>query len=111
MSDKRFNNRIKANEVEDFFKSYGQHKDFVMIDLRPARDLREGTIPQSINMDFDEFDEEYIIDNFSKDKIYLFFCATAMRSCVIAEMFEEAGFPEVYFLEKGYRSWKNVFGI
>jgi len=110
MSDQKFNNRIMANEVEDFFNSYGQFQNLVMIDLRPARDVKEGTIPQSINVDFDEFDEEYIQENFSKDKIYLLFCATAVRSCVVAEMFEEAGYPEVYFLDKGYRSWKNVLG-
>jgi len=110
MSDQKFNNRIMATEVEDFFTAFGQNKDLVMIDLRPARDVKQGTIPTAINVDFDEFDEEYIVENFSKEKIYLLFCATAVRSCVVAEMFEEAGYPEVYFLDKGYRSWKNVLG-
>lgn len=109
MSEQKFKNRIIASQVEEFFNTYGKHKDFVMIDLRPARDLKEGTIPQAINVDFDEFDEEYITENFTKDKIYLLFCASAVRSCVISEMFLEAGYPEVYFLEKGYRSWKNAF--
>ncbi len=105
MSEQIFSERIDLKDLLGFFEVYENSDDLVIIDLRGRKDFFAGAIPEAVNVDFDELDEEYILENFTKDKTYLFYCEGMARSGIVLEMFKDAEFNKVHYLKYGYKSW------
>ncbi|MEX0281810.1 MAG: rhodanese-like domain-containing protein [Arenibacterium sp.] len=89
--------------------------DHVIVDIRDPRELkREGKIPGAFSCPRGML--EFWIDPespyhkaiFDQDKTYVFYCASAWRSALSAQMAQEMGLKPVAHLEGGFNAWKKA---
>lgn len=85
-----------------------------ILDVRTTEEYNLGTVPGSINANFDyeneEFDEEAlaVVSKLPKDLSTYVFCRTGPRSELAAAALEAMGFAEVYDVEGGYRAYQRA---
>ena len=92
-------------------------EDHVIVDLRDFRELkREGKIPGAFSCPRGmlEFwidpESPYHKDVFNQDKTYIFYCASAWRSALSAQVAQEMGLRPVAHIEGGFTAWKKAGG-
>ncbi len=82
-------------------------KNSIILDVRTAGEFQNGNIKNSINIDVMQNKSfESKIKEFDKEKTYLLYCRSGMRSAKAAALLCNLGFNHVYNLKKGYNSWK-----
>lgn len=86
--------------------------DHVFVDLRDIRELkRSGKIPSAFSCPRGmlEFwidpDSPYHKEIFNQDKTYLFYCASAWRSALSAQVAMEMGLAPVAHIAGGFTAW------
>jgi rhodanese-related sulfurtransferase len=91
--------------------------EYEFIDLRDFREIqRSGKIPGSFSCPRGmlEFwidpESPYHKEIFSKDKIFVFYCASAWRSALAAKVAKEMGLSSVCHIEGGFTNWKKSGG-
>ena len=90
-------------EFQDQFKP-----GVVIIDVRTPEEFEEGSLPNSLNIDFKN---EAFMDNIrllDKSKTYLVYCASGVSSGKALEQMKAEGFQQVYALEGGLNAWKQA---
>ena len=86
----------------------------MILDVRKAEEYGLGTVPGSVNANFDcgneEFDEEALatIAALPKELPTYVFCHNGVRSELAAEELEAMGFVDVYDVEGGYRAYQRA---
>ena len=91
--------------------------DTVIVDLRDIRELqRSGKIPGAFSCPRGmlEFwidpDSPYHKDIFNQDKKYVFYCASAWRSALSAQLAQDMGLQPVAHIEGGFGAWQKAGG-
>lgn len=90
-------------EFQDQFK-----REAVIIDVRTPEEFETGSLPNSLNIDFKNDGFKDNISILEKDKTYLLYCASGVRSASALEVMKEAGFTNVFALEGGLQAWKQA---
>lgn len=80
-------------------------EDVQIIDLRDAVDFAFGHIPKAIHIDILKSGSYQKIESLNREKAYLFYCNTGLRSNSIARIIESLGFKSVYMLKEGINDW------
>ena len=91
--------------------------EYEFIDLRDFREIqRSGKIPGSFSCPRGmlEFwidpESPYHKEIFSKDKNFVFYCASAWRSALAAKVAKEMGLSNVCHIEGGFTHWEKSGG-
>jgi rhodanese-related sulfurtransferase len=91
--------------------------DMVLVDVRDPRELEgEGRIPGAIHCPRGmlEFwidpESPYFKSAFSQDKMFLFFCASGMRSALATKTAQDMGLKPVANIIGGFNAWKQAGG-
>jgi len=88
--------------------------DTLIVDIRDIRELqREGKIPGAFHCPRGML--EFWIDpqspyhkpEFSEDKSFVFYCASAWRSALATKAAKDMGLPHVQHIEGGFGAWKQ----
>lgn len=87
-----------------FTLNFGQY-DFTVIDVRTAEEYAAGHIPGALNRDYLSPAFKNDINDFKKDRIYLVYCGTGMRSAAASRVMAELGFKYIYNMTGGYTDW------
>jgi len=89
------------------FKSMMKDKNAQVLDVRTAKEVAEGKIAGSINIDY--FSPKFMenASKLDKNKPVLIYCAAGGRSLSAAKDLKKAGFKKVYDLQNGYDGWKE----
>ncbi len=97
---------ITPQEAFSLIQEKQDTPDFVIIDVRTPEEFAKGHIEGAINIDFysQTFrDELNIID---KNKTYLIYCRSGVRSGSARDIMEEINFKEVYNMTGGITQWE-----
>lgn len=94
---------LTPQEFQDHFKL-----DAVIIDVRTPEEFTSENLPNSLNMDFKNPGFEQNISLLDKEKTYLIYCASGVRSGNAATLMIEKGFKNVYALEGGLNAWQKA---
>ncbi len=99
--------KINANKFNTGINS----TNINLIDVRTYDEFALGHIPNSINIDFNNFDEfKENIDLIDKNKATYIYCLSGGRSSKAYAYLSEKGFTNLYELDGGIMSWrKNSF--
>lgn len=99
--------KINANKFNTGINS----ANINLIDVRTYDEFALGHIPNSINIDFNNFDEfKENIDLIDKNKATYIYCLSGGRSSKAYAYLSEKGFTNLYELDGGIMSWrKNSF--
>lgn len=81
-------------------------KDVQLVDVRTPEEYKEGSIPNSQNIDFNSptFDED--INKLDKTKPVILYCKAGGRSAKCADKLLAAGFIKIFDLKGGITQWE-----
>jgi len=103
--------KLSLNPVE-FKQKINTVTGSVLLDVRTPEELQKGYLKGALNFDFKSPQFNILIEGLDKEKPYLVYCASGVRSGKAADIMREKGFREVYTLEGGLNAWKGEgFGI
>ncbi|MFZ6000697.1 MAG: rhodanese-like domain-containing protein [Bacteroidota bacterium] len=94
---------LTPQEFQDKFKP-----EAVIIDVRTPEEFTSGNLPNSLNIDFKNPEFEQNISLLDKEKTYLVYCASGVRSGKAANLMIEKGFKSVYALDGGLNAWQKA---
>jgi rhodanese-related sulfurtransferase len=84
---------------------YAGRANFIILDVRTPEEYAGGHLPFSINRDANSISFRNDIEKFAKDKMYLVYCQTGVRSAAASQVMAELGFQYIYNMTGGYASW------
>ena len=93
-------------KVEELIKS----GKYTVIDVRTKEEYDAGHIKGALNFDYynDDFEEKIEEALKDKDKPYIVYCRTGMRSLYSAEILEELGYTNVTNMKGGFLAWQSA---
>jgi len=96
---------IGVDETVELIEKNKANGDFIILDIRTPEEYEYGHLENAINIDFysDSFQQE--LARLDKNKIYLEYCMSGMRSATTLSLMKKLGFPEVYEMRGGINSW------
>lgn len=80
---------------------------FVILDVSTPEEFAERHIENATNIDYYSATFRDELDNLDKDKVYLVYCPTGMRSGASLAIMEELDFVEVYNMLGGIDAWQE----
>lgn len=92
--------------IEEWKEQLAKDDNAFILDVRTQKEVRDGYIPQSKNIDIykgQEFVDE--IEKLDKSKNYYVYCRSGKRSAQAATMMDQMGFGKTYNLEGGFMEW------
>lgn len=84
------------------------HRDAVVIDVRPAADYRQGHILNAINLPINGFANQLATLSKYKGRPIIVNCRSGAQSAVACAQLRKAGFSEVYNLQGGILAWESA---
>ncbi len=80
-----------------------------LLDVRTPREFKEGHIPGALHMDV-QATETFLkqIAALPKNKTYIVYCRSGVRSMKAAELMQQNGFRQVLNMEQGILGWKGT---
>lgn len=93
-------------KVEELIKS----GKYTVIDVRTKEEYDAGHIKGALNFDYynDDFEEKIEEALKDKDKPYIVYCRSGMRSLYSAEILEELGYTNVTDMKGGFLAWQSA---
>lgn len=93
-------------KVEELIKS----GKYTVIDVRTKEEYDAGHIQGALNFDYynDDFEEKIEAELKDKDKPYIVYCRSGMRSLYSAEILEELGYTDVTNMKGGFLAWQSA---
>jgi hydroxyacylglutathione hydrolase len=89
---------------EGFLALIEENKDAVVVDVRPAKDVKDtGMIEGAINIPFDEVESN--LDKLPKDKTIALYCNTGTKSAEVAKQLEDLGYENVVNAIEGVKEY------
>ena len=79
--------------------------DYILLDVRTVEEYEEGYIDGAKLLDFNDEHFDAALETMPKDRKYLVYCASGVRSKATMEKMKELGFTHVLELDKGYNDW------
>jgi phage shock protein E len=96
---------VSVTEAYAIFSLNAGHFDFTIIDVRTPEEYAGGHLPGALNRDYSSPAFKDDINNFDKDRIYLIYCQTGVRSAAASQVMAELGFKYINNMTGGYAAW------
>ncbi len=84
-----------------------QGADVVFLDVRTTREVQQGKIKNSKNIDVMSSDFKQKVDRLDKSKTYVVYCRSGQRSMRAAKQMKALGFEKIFNLSGGFMRWSN----
>jgi rhodanese-related sulfurtransferase len=100
-----------AINVQDAYKLIQSNQDnsnFIIIDVRTAGEFSGGHLPSAVNMDYYSSDFKSNIGKLDRNKDYLVYCQTGIRSTAATQIMADLDFVNVDNLIGGIAQWLNA---
>lgn len=97
---------ISPENAFELFDKVQDDPDFIVMDLRTPKEFTTGYLEGAVNIDFrgENFTEE--LKEGDREKKYLIYCGSGVRSAKALAKMEELEYLEVYNILGGIRMWK-----
>ena len=99
---------ITVQEAFDLIEEEQGNPDFAIIDVRTPGEYAEGHLENAVNINFNAADFEDRVDELDKDKTYVIYCGTGVRSADARDVMERLDFREVYNILDGITGWTDA---
>lgn len=95
---------LNPQESKEMIIKNNNNPQFILLDVRTPGEYEGGHLKGALNIDYhNDFKSE--IENMDKEKKYLLYCRTGIRSANAMQLMRYAGFKEVYNILGGIRLW------
>lgn len=97
---------IDINKAEEYIKS----GKYILVDVRKPEEFKAGHIKGAGNIDYYNEDFETLFEKQYKDKNkgYILYCRSGVRSQYSAEILEELGYKNVINMTGGFLAWQDA---
>ena len=97
---------VSPKEAYSLIQKNKDNINFVILDVRTAKEFASGHIEDAINIDY--YSKAFLddLDRLDKTKIYLVYCRSGSRSTKAFKLMKELKFQKVYTMEGGIVRWK-----
>jgi rhodanese-related sulfurtransferase len=100
---------LSPQQASDLIQDNANNIDFLVIDVRALQEFdTTGHIENAILIDYHSDVFEDRIGYLDRDKIYLIYCQTGIRSGAALAVMEDLGFVEVYMISDGLDAWEGA---
>ena len=100
------NSNVMSINVDTFVVKM-QEANTVVLDVRTPAEIALGKIENAIELDIRALGFEEKIKRLDKNKTYLVYCKSGVRSVKACKVLEKNGFKYKYNLLGGYKAWKS----
>jgi rhodanese-related sulfurtransferase len=87
------------------FKEMSSQKDVMILDVRTPAEFNSGRISGAILLDVNDYSFEQKLNKLDKNKTYLVYCQSGIRSAKASSILSNNGFTKVFNLSSGFRRW------
>lgn len=99
---------ITVQETFDLIEREQDNPDFAIVDVRTPAEYADGHLENAVNINFRADDFEDRVDELDKDKTYVIYCRTGVRSAGARDTMERLGFSEVHNVLDGITGWVDA---
>jgi rhodanese-related sulfurtransferase len=98
---------LTPTEAVKLIKDHQNDAKFIILDVRTPWEFDKEHIDGAINMDFTDPDFNKMLEKLDKNKKYLIYCKSGVRSGKVLELIKKLDFTTVYNIKDGYEGWKS----
>ena len=80
--------------------------NLIILDVRTPGEIKDGKLPNAIEIDYRNSNFDTEIDKLDKTKSYLVYCKSGGRSMSACKKMNAAGFTDLTNMKGGYSAWK-----
>ena len=93
-------------KVEELIKT----GKYTIIDVRTKEEFDAGHIKGALNFDYysDDFEEQVEEQLKDKNKPYIVYCRSGMRSLYSADILKDIGYTDITNMKGGFLAWQNA---
>jgi rhodanese-related sulfurtransferase len=99
--------KIDVVEAHTFITKHIGDDDVVILDVRTKEEYDKGHIENAVLMDFKHTDFPDKVEKLNKDKRYIIYSNSAIRSSMAFELMKELRFEKVHVIKGGFDEWKS----
>ena len=90
------------------FLSENDKKPAIIIDLREVSSFTAGHIKGAENIPFKKDNFKERVSSYDRKAPILIYCGKGLKTSEAALLLRQSGFTDIYTLEGGFESWKNM---
>ncbi len=98
---------IHPHEAYQMIVDNEGNDNFIVLDVRTKDEVLKSHIPRSLNLDYHQPNFKEELEKLDKNKTYLVYCRTGVRSKGAMKIMKELGFKKIYNLVGGITNWKR----
>ncbi len=98
---------IEPKEAFTILEKHRDDNNYVLLDIRTPKEYNEGHIENAHLLDIKSSDFEEKLKNMDKDKEYIIYCKSGMRSDKASKIMTKHGFKNVTNIIGGINKWKS----
>ncbi|MCK5051830.1 MAG: rhodanese-like domain-containing protein [Candidatus Cloacimonetes bacterium] len=106
VSSKNMLNEINIKIANSILQNSKGENDLVILDIRTEDEYNNGCIEDAVNINFYDSNFKKIIKLMDKQKTYLVYCQSGIRSKKAVELMSKMGFRKIYHMHEGIEGWK-----
>jgi rhodanese-related sulfurtransferase len=100
-----FIKNVSSTEAYAIIALNAGHANFTIIDVRTPEEYANGHIKAALNRDYNSPTFKNDIAKFDKNKIYVVYCQSGVRSAGARDIMQELGFQQIYNMDGGITAW------
>ncbi len=101
----KFHQDITIDQAAEIIENHSFDENFVILDVRTEREFASGHIHQAENINYLSKDFRAKVNHLPKDKTYLVYCRSGIRSQKAMEIMKSLGYKKIYNLKSGINGW------
>jgi rhodanese-related sulfurtransferase len=100
-------NDITVSDAFEIINDHDSYTEFVILDVRSPREFYDEHIENAENLDYNSKNFKIMVNKLDKNKKYLLYCHSGMRSSRAIKEMEKLGFKDIQNISGGIRKWKG----
>jgi rhodanese-related sulfurtransferase len=100
-------NDITVLDAFELINQYDSNTKLVILDVRSHQEFSDEHIENAENLDYNSQEFKIKVNDLDKNKKYLVYCHSGMRSSRAVKEMEKLGFTEIKNISGGIRKWKG----
>ncbi|RLC53971.1 MAG: hypothetical protein DRH89_10015 [Candidatus Cloacimonadota bacterium] len=97
--------KITVEKAKEITQSFKGKDEFVILDIRTKDEYNNGCLEDAINFDYYNPDFKLMLELMNKQKTYLVYCRSGIRSKDAVALMGKMGFKKIYHMHEGLESW------
>ena len=99
---------IQVGKAKNIIHSNLGKDEFVILDVRTEEEYSNGYIENAINLNFYDTNFKKMLKLMDKQKTYLVYCQSGIRSKKTVDFMSEMGYKKIYHMHEGIAGWEAM---